>query len=138
MPRLIPSPHRVGIRDRSREESERPDSSIIRGTSRWKRPLGLAVSPGSLGGIRSVSRLFALQSTTRIVRMFIWESGSLFRFGVVVIFRRDHGELSETVSLYADRTVGGDCDHRHPHRAAAARGPEGPRGCSADAVPEQS
>src|SRR5262249_10202312 len=33
--------------------------------------------------------------------------------------------------LHADRVVGGDSDHRHPHRPAPARRPEGPRGrCS--------
>src|SRR5207248_2701140 len=30
--------------------------------------------------------------------------------------------------VHADRAAGGDRDHRHPDRAVAARGPEGPRG----------
>ena len=39
--------------------------------------------------------------------------------------------------LHADRVAGGDRDHRHPDRPAAARRPEGPRGRRPHAVHEQ-
>src|SRR5262249_42622873 len=39
--------------------------------------------------------------------------------------------------LHADRAAGGDSDHRHPHRPAPARRPEGPRGRRTHAVLQQ-
>src|SRR5262249_43422086 len=39
--------------------------------------------------------------------------------------------------FHADRVVGGDRDHRHPDRPAAARRPEGPRRRCADPVQQQ-
>src|SRR5262245_17938495 len=45
---------------------------------------------------------------------------------------------ADAISVYADRTAGGDRDHRDPHRPAAARRAESPRGRCARQVPEQS
>jgi WD40 repeat protein/serine/threonine protein kinase len=45
--------------------------------------------------------------------------------------------FSKAGRLHADRAFGGDRHHRHPHRPAAARRPEGPRGRRADSMHQQ-
>src|ERR1700745_2865897 len=52
------------------------------------------------------------------------------------LFRCSHESFTPIGSpwLHADRVVGGDRHHRHPHRPAAAGRPEGPGGGRPDAV----
>src|SRR5947209_3682914 len=61
---------------------------------------------------------------------------------VSVVLRRIRNGLIPRVwtmaGIYADRTAGGDRDHRRADRSAVARGAEGSRGGEPDQVLEQS